>query len=139
MVERFVMLAKPRLLQLLHLRVPHIYDDTPGDTNSTVDVPNAVVTLKLTSTHQPYGDMMRFTAEDKEMGFVVNPGLVPLAKAILLDIRGRQYLATRRIASRQGDRGVVACMDGFGARVMMYHDADGKQSHVVWECLFGVG
>jgi hypothetical protein len=138
MVDRFVLLAKPRLLELLHLRIPHIYDDRPGHANSTFAAPNGSVALKLTSTRQRYTDIKRFGAEDKEMGFVVNPALVPLVKTILPEVRGRQLLVTRKVALSAGDTGAIAHMEGFGVRVRMYHDEDGKESHVLWECLFGV-
>jgi hypothetical protein len=76
--------------------------------------------------------------EDKVMGFVINPGLVPIIKVISTDIRGQQLLVTRNIAARDDDRGVVAHVDGFGVRIMMYFDTDENDTHVVWECLYGV-
>ena len=96
------------------------------------------VGLKSIRTVQPYGDIHRFLAEDKVMGFVVNPGLVALIKAIAFDVRGRRLLVTRRIADRPDDKGVIAHVDGCGVRIMMYYDEDEGETHVVWECLYGV-
>jgi hypothetical protein len=130
-VEYFAKLAKPRFVQLLRLNVPHLHDPRPGDVDPTGS-------LKLARSVQPYGDIQRFVAEDKAIGFVVNPGLVPLVKAISFDVRGRKLLVTRTIAPRETDRGVVAHLDGFGVRIMMYFDEDEGETHIVWECLYGV-
>src|SRR4051812_15034180 len=107
-VDQFARLAKPRLSELLKLSVQHIYDWTPGDTKSMFVTDNSKIALKLVRTVQPYGDIKRFVTEDKVMGFVINPGLVPIVKAISMDIRGRQLLVTRKIAARDDDKGVVA-------------------------------
>lgn len=138
MVDHFARLAKPRLLDLLRLKVPHIYDDTPGQANSTVLADNVEISLKLKKTLQPYAGIERFVNEEKEMGFLINPGLIPLVKAITGEVRGRQLLVTRKIAARDDDRGVFAHVDGFGVRVVMYKDADHPDTHLVWECLYGV-
>jgi hypothetical protein len=135
-VDHLARLAKARLSELLKLNVPHVYDPTPGDGNSTLGQ-NSETRLKLTRTVQPYGDIQRFIADDKVMGYVINPGLVPIVKAISMDIRGRRQLVTRRIAARD-NKGVVAHVDGFGVRIMMYFDSDNNDTHVVWECLYGV-
>jgi hypothetical protein len=137
-VDQFARLAKPRLSELLKLNVQHIYDWTPGDTKSTFVTDYSEVGLKLVKTVQPYGAIERFVTEDKVMDFIVNPGLVPIAKAISMDIRGRQLLVTRKIAAREDDKGVVAHVDGFGVRIMMYFDLGQNDTHVVWECLYGV-
>ena len=137
-VDHFARLAKPRLSELLRLNVQHVYDPTPGNGNSIFLVQNSETRLKLTRTVQPYGDIQRFIADDKVMGYVINPGLVPIVKAISLDIRGRQQLVTRRITARDDDKGVVAHLDGFGVRIMIYFDTDENDTHVVWECLYGV-
>ena len=118
--------------------MPHVYDSTSGDANSTSVVLNAPVGLKLTRTFQPYASIERFLRDDKLMGFVINPGLVPLVKAISLAVRGRQLLVTRMVAARDGDQGVVAHVDGFGVRLLMYRDEDSKDTHIVWEGLYGV-
>jgi hypothetical protein len=137
-VDRFAELAKPRLSELLRLNIEHIYDPTSGDANSIYGGVADEVRLKLKKTVQPYGDIERFVADDKVMGYVVNPGLLPIAKAISLDIRGRRLLVTRKIAGRADDRGVVGHVDGFGVRIMMYFDPDQKETNLVWECLYGV-
>jgi hypothetical protein len=69
----------------------------------------------------------------------VNPGVIPIVKAISLDIRGRKMLVTRKIQSRGDDRGVVADIDHFGTRVMMSFDSILNETQVVWESLYGVG
>jgi hypothetical protein len=138
MVDHFARLAKPRLSELLRLKAEHVYDPTPGDAASTSLVQNVVVGLKLTTTRQPYASIERFATEEKQMGFVINPGLVPLVKAISLDLRGRQLLVTRRIASRNDDRGAVAHVDGFGVRLLLYPDSNSNDTHLIWEALFGV-
>jgi hypothetical protein len=61
-----------------------------------------------------------------------------LAKAISLDIRGRRLLITRKIAAKGDDKGVLAHVDGFGVRIMMYFDAEQDDTNIVWECLYGV-
>jgi len=139
MVDRFALVAKPRWAELLRLKGRHVYEDMPGDETSTYLVGNGKpVSLKLKRTMQPYGSIERFTREDKEMGFVVNPGLLPLVKAITLDVRGLKLLITRRIAPRADDKGAVAHVEGAGVRVMLFHAPDNKESYVVWECLYGV-
>src|SRR3982750_3948006 len=122
-VDNFARLAKPRLLELLKLTVPHLYDPRPGRPGSA-ESSTSDVGLKLVTNVQPYGDIHRFVAEDKVVGFVVNPGLVPLVKAISFDVRGRRLLVTRHIADTRDDRGVTAHIDDFGARITMYFDED---------------
>lgn len=138
LVDHFARLAKPRLLELLRLKVPHVYDATPGGANSISLVRNTAVGLKLTRSLQPYASIERFLQEDKLMGFIVNPGLIPLIKAISLEVRGRALLVTRRIAARNDDKGVVAHFDAFGVRLLMYLDGDSNDTHLIWECLYGV-
>jgi hypothetical protein len=137
-VDHFARLAKPRILELLKLTVPHLYDPRPGRPQSKREAGDADVGLKLARTVQPYGDIQRFVAEEKIMGFVVNPGLVPLVKAIAFDVRGRKLLVTRQIADRSDDRGVIAHVEGCGVRLMMYFDEDDGDTKIVWECLYGV-
>jgi hypothetical protein len=137
-VDHFARLAKSRLLELLKLNVPHLYDPRPGHAATRSDASGSDVGLKLVRSVQPYGDIHRFLSEEKTMGFVVNPGLVPLIKAIVFDARGRRMLVTRQIAARPDDKGVLAQIDGCGVRVMMYYDEDEGETHVVWECLYGV-
>jgi hypothetical protein len=137
-VDYFARLAKARFLELLRLSIPHLYDPRPGHADSTSPTENRDVGLKLVRTVQPYGEISRFTSEEKAMGFVVTPGLVPLVKAITFDARGRKLLVTRSVAGRASDRGVVAHVEGCGMRIMMYFDEDEGETHVVWECLYGV-
>ena len=137
-VDLFARLARPRLTELLRLKAQHVYDDTPGTVGSTSTAGTAQVKLKLTRTVQPYASIERFVAEEKAMGFVINPGLVPLVKAIALDVRGRQWLVTRRMAARDSDEGVTAHVDGFGVRILMHNDEDRTDTRLTWECLYGV-
>jgi hypothetical protein len=81
-----------------------------------------VVVFKSVRSAQPYKNIERFVAEDKVIGFVVNPGLLPIVKAISMDIRGRKMLVTRRIQAREDDKGVVAQLDHFGVRITMSFD-----------------
>jgi hypothetical protein len=138
-VEHFALVAKARLMDLLKLKVRHIYETTPGTANSKLVADGYEVDLKLYRTMQPYKDIERFLAEDKLIGFIVNPGLLSIVKAISVDIRGRQLLVTRKIGARANDKGVVADMDHFGIRINMYFDSELEETQIVWECLYGVG
>ena len=137
-VDFFAKAAKPRLMDLLKLKVRHVYETTSGDANSMLVIEGDEIRFKLVRTAQPYRDIARFVAEDKVIGFIVNPGLLPIVKAISMDIRGRKMLATRRIQARQDDKGVVAHLDHFGVRIVMAFDAVRNETQVVWEALFGV-
>lgn len=145
-VDRLAQLAKPRLMDLLKLKVEHIYDPTPGNENSTVVVEGAVkgaaegceIRLTLLRTAQPYKDIDRFVVDDKVIGYIVNPGVLPIAKAISLDIRGRRQLVTRKLESREAGHNAIAHMDGFGVRIMMFFDPVAGETQIVWECLYGV-
>ncbi len=138
MVDHFAEMAKPRLVDLLKLKVRHIYETTPANGNSLLVVEGNEVKFKLYQTSQPYRDIQRFLAEDKLVGFILNPGLLSIAKAVAMDVRGRRLLVTRKIASGPGDKGVVAHIDHFGVRVMMYFDSVPEETQVVWECLYAV-
>ena len=137
-VDYFARLAKSRLLELLKLTVPHLYDPRPGSADSQLKSSESDVGLKLVRTVQPYAGIERFLGEDKVMGFVINPGLVALIKAIAFDVRGRRLLVTRQIAPKNGDKGAVAHLEDCGVRVRMYYDEDEGETHVVWECLYAV-
>jgi hypothetical protein len=137
-VDLFTKVAKPRLMDLLKLKVRHIYETTPGTAGSTLVIDGSEVRFKSTRSTQPYRDIERFVAEDKVMGFIVNPGLLPIVKAIAMDIRGRKMLVTRRIEARGDDRGVAAQLDHFGVRVTMSFDSVRNEANLVWESLYGV-
>ena len=137
MVDLFARKAKPRLLELLKVKVPHIFDDSPGRDNSTFVTDYGEVRLKLQRTSQPYGDMDRFAREDKVIGFVVNPGLLPIVKSMTFASQGRKVLVTRKIAAGLSDRGAVAHIEGFGIRILLTFDAEKNESQVAWEWLFG--
>jgi hypothetical protein len=138
-VDQFARSAKPRLMDLLKLKVQHVYDPTPGGLHSKSIVEGCTVEVRLQTATQPYRDIERFLAEDKLMGFVINPGLLSIVTAISGNLRGRRLLVTRKVEARDDDRGVVAHLDGFGMRIMMYSDLAVNETQVVWECLYGVG
>jgi hypothetical protein len=137
-VDLFAKVAKPRLMDLLKLKVRHVYETTPGDANSKIVIDGCEVQFKLIRSAQPYREIERFVAEDKVIGFVVNPGLLPIVKALSMDIRGRTMLVTRRIQAGDDDKGVVAQLDHFGVRIVMSFDPVRSETLVVWECLYGV-
>ena len=139
MVDLFAKLAKPRLIGLLKLKVRHVYETTPGTVNSGLSVDGCEVEFRLLKTAQPYKDIERFMAEDKIIGFVVSPGVLPIVKAISMDLRGRKLLVTRKIQARADDRGVIAHVDHFGVRVMMFFDSVLNETQLVWESLYWVG
>jgi hypothetical protein len=95
------------------------------------------IQFKSIRSTQPYRNIERFVVEDKIIGFVVNRGLLPIVKAISIDIRGRKILVTRRIQARDEDNGVVAQLDHFGVRIMMSFDSVRNETEVVWESLYG--
>ena len=137
-MDLFAKAAVPRLLDLLKLKIRHIYEATPGTAESTIVIDGNEIRFKLVRSAQPYKDIERFVAEDKIIGFVVNPGLLPIVKAISMDIRGRKMLVTRRIRARDDDEGAVAQVDHFGIRIVMYFDPVRSETQVVWEALYGV-
>lgn len=136
-VDLFAKAAKPRLMDLLKLKVRHVYETTPGNAESTIVIDGNQIQFKSIRSTQPYRDIERFVVEDKIIGFVVNPGLLPIVKAISMDIRGRKMLVTRRIQARNEDNGVVAQLDHFGVRIMMSFDSVRNETEVVWESLYG--
>jgi len=138
MVDLFAKLAQPRLIELLRLKVRHVYEITPGNADSKLVVEGHEVEFKLEKSAQPYQDIERFTVEDKIMGFVIGPGVLPIAKAISLDLRGKTMLVTRRILDRDDEKGVVAHLDHFGVRVNMSFDLIRNETQLVWEALYGV-
>lgn len=137
MVDRFADLAKPRLLDLLKPKVRLVYETTPGDSGSKLVIDGCEVEFRLLKTVQPYKDIERFLGDDKLIGFIVNPGILPIVKAISMDIRGRNMLVTRKIKSREDDNGPIAHLDHFGVRVMMFFDSNLNETRVIWETLYG--
>jgi hypothetical protein len=138
-VDLFAKAAKPRLMDLLKLKIRHVYETTPGNADSKIVIDGSEIQFKSITTTQPYKEIDRFIAEDKVIGFVVNPGLLPIVKAISMDVRGRKMLVTRRIQAKEDDNGVVVQLDHFGVRIMMSFDPIRNETQVVWECLYGVG
>ena len=138
MVDHIAKVAKPRLMDLLKLKVRHVYETTSGNANSKLGIDGCEVELRLIRTAQPYKNIERFLDEDKLMNFIVNPGLLPIVKALSLAHRGRKLLVTRKVQARDDDNGVLAHFDQFGIRVMMSFDSVLNEMQVVWECLYGV-
>jgi hypothetical protein len=129
MVDRFAQLAKPRLLELLQLKDTQLmYTPNAGDVSA----------YKTVKTTQPYKNIERFLGDDRVMPYIVDPGLVPIAKAIRLEVRGRKLLATRNVPAKQTASGVAAYVDGFGIRISMSFDAVTQETKVTWECLYRV-
>jgi len=87
---------------------------------------------------QPYKDLERFLGEDRVMQSIIDPGLLPIVKAISRDVLGQRILVTRRIAAKKNDRGAIAHIEGCGIRILIYDDADSSDTIVAWECLYGV-
>ena len=139
-VDRIAVLAEPHLTGLLRLRsARHIYEPTPGALNSKVVVNGSTVTLdKLKRACQPYRNIERFLSDDKMMQFIVAPGLLPIVTALSKEIMGKKVLVTRRVAAMDADKGVVAHLDGFGVRIMMYLDQTAGETIVECNCLYGV-
>jgi hypothetical protein len=139
-VDRFALLAKPRLTSLLRLRgVRHVYDPTPGALNSKViDLGQEVTLNKFKRASQPYRDIERFLSDEKVMQYIIGPGLLPVVTALSKDIMGKKLLLTRRVAPRDDDKGVSGNVDDFGVRIMMYFDKAAGDEIVEMSCLYGV-
>ena len=139
LVDWFASLAEPRLTSLLRLRsARHVYDPTPGALNSRVVEGGNTLTLdKLKRASQPYRDIQRFLSDDKVMQYIIGPGLLPVVTALSKDIAGKKLLVTRRVAARDGDKGVAGHLDHFGVRIMMYFDERAGETIVEWTCLYG--
>ena len=138
--NRLVVLAKPRLATLLRLSTArYIYDSLPGALNSEfVESGQRIVLSQWQRGQQPYKDLERFLGDERVMQSVIDPGLLPIAKAIARDVLGRRILITRRIAAKQNDSGAIAHVEGYGIRVLVYPDNDAGDTIVAWECLYGV-
>lgn len=140
MAEWIVKMAKPRLMDLLKLKsVEHVYDPTPGRAPAkSVYQGREILLDKLHQTSQPYRDLQRFVSEEKVQGYILDPGLIPLVKSILTDVRGRRLLVTRKVAPKDAsENAAVGHLDGFGMRVVLRVDRN-EEWQVTWECLYGV-
>ncbi len=136
--DHFASLAAPRLASLLRLSsARHIYEPVAGALNSTVIEAGVPVVLdRWKRGIQPYKDLERFAGDDRVMQSVIDPGLLPIAKAISRDVVGRRILITRRIAAKETDQGAIAQVPGCGIRILIYPDSG--DTIVAWECLYGV-
>ena len=139
-MNRFALLAEPRLATLLRLSTArHVYDPVPGAVNSdSVESGERIVLSQWQRSQQPYKDLERFLGEERVMQSVIDPGLLPIAKAIARDVLGRRILVTRRIAAKKNDSGAIAHVEGYGIRILLYADTDAGDTIVAWECLYGV-
>ncbi len=139
-VDRLAVLAKPRLTSLLRLRsARHVYDPTPGALHSKVVENGKDFALdKWKQAAQPYRDIQRFLSEEKVMQYIIGPGILPVVMALSKDILGKRVLVTRRVAPRDGDKGVTGHLSGFGVRIMLYFDEASRETIVEWGCLYGV-
>jgi hypothetical protein len=140
MVDLFAQLAQPRLMELLKLKVQHVYDPAPGRPPARFLAEGREISLdKLKKTTQPYKNIERFVSEERVMAYVVDPGLVPIVKAILLDVRGRRLLVSRKVAPlKEETEGSVAHLSDFGLRIVLHSDPNTGESQVTWECFYGV-
>ena len=139
--DRFAQLARPRLVTLLRLSTAvHVYDDTPGalDSQFVEATGTSVAPNRFKRGVQPYRDLQRFVSDERVMQSVIDPGLLPIVKAISQEVRGRRLLVTRRIVAKKSDRGAVAHVEGCGIRILIYADEDTSDTIVAWECLYGV-
>jgi hypothetical protein len=138
MVDHIAKTAGPRLMELLKLKIRHVYETTPGRADSQLVVDGSEIRFRLHTATQPYKDIERFMTEEKLIGFLVNPGVLSIVKAISMEVRGRKMLVTRKIQPADSEAGVSADVDDFGARVRMVFDAELEEARVIWECLYGV-
>lgn len=136
MVELFARKAKPRLQELLRIRGEHLFDATPGHEGSSTLTERGEVKLKVGRTSQPYKDIHRFANDEHVIGFVVNPGLVPIVKAMTIAMLGKKLLVTRALGPTP--KGAVSApIEGYGVRVLLRHDEDQNETTITWEWLFG--
>jgi hypothetical protein len=136
-VNRLAALAQPRLYELLRLSsARHVYDPMPGLPGAKYMAEEGEVILNGSKRAvQPYQSIERFLSQEKAISFLIEPGLLPIVKAIALDVRGRKLLVTRKPAPRESDQGAVGYLPGFGVRLLL---ATGPETTLTWECLYGV-
>ncbi len=142
MVNLFAQLAKRRLPELLKLKsAEHIYDPVAGKQPGKFivytgnDGGKEVVIDKVKKTVQPYVAIERFVAEERIQSYIIDPGLLPIVKAILTDARGCRFLYTRKLS---GAPDIFADVDGFGLRITLSENPRTQETELTWECLYGV-
>jgi hypothetical protein len=136
--DSFADLAQTRIAALLRLNSAiHVYDPTPGALNSVSEESGLPIILNKWKTGvQPYRDLDRFAVDDRVMQSVIDPGLLPIAKAISIDVRSAKILVTRKIALKKNDPEAVAHLEGYGIRILIYNDE--TDTIVDWQCLYGI-
>ncbi len=140
MVDLFAELAQPRLIELLKLKsAAHVYDPEPARAPAKSLLDGREITLKLIQAGQPYKNIERFVSDERVMTFIVDPGLIPVVKSILLDVRGRRWLVSRRVAPGPREKAdAVAHLAGFGMRIVLNFEVATQETKLTWECLYGV-
>jgi hypothetical protein len=136
LADQLALLAEPRLRQLLRLgSARHLYDPHPGLPGSKYFAEEGEVLLGgFARAVEPYQNIERFLSREKAMSFLVEPGLLPIAKAIAVEARGRRLLVTRKPAPRPTDQGATAHLSSFGVRLLLH---TGPETTLTWECLYG--
>ena len=131
MADHFAFLAGPRIASLLRLSTAkHVYSAAAADNTQPADQRKRDV--------QPYKDISRFISDDRIMRSVIDPGLIPLVKAMSKDVQGCRLLTTRKVAPKDSDRGAIAHVAGYGIRILVYFDDVAVETVVVWECQYAV-
>ena len=140
MVDLFADLAQPRLIELLKLKsAEHVYDPEPARAPAKSLHDGREITLKLIQAVQPYKNIERFVSDERVMTYIVDPGLIPVVKSILLDVRGRRWLVSRKVAPGPREKAdAVAHLAGFGMRIVLNFEVATQETKLTWECLYGV-
>lgn len=138
MVELFASHASIRLPQLLRLRCEHFFDAVPGQAADSTATPVGPVRLRQGTTSQPYRTIERFANLEHVIGFIVNPGLIPIVKSLTVAAQGKKILVTRRLAIPPADTDVFAHLVGFGVRLKLHFEPESQESVLTWDWLYGV-
>jgi hypothetical protein len=88
-VDLFAKVAKPRLMDLLKLKIRHVFETTPGDANSEILVDGCEVRFKSIKTAQPSRDLERFHRES---------GAINDCQSHFDEVRGRKMLKMATVA-----------------------------------------
>jgi hypothetical protein len=121
-------------MDLLKLKVRHVYETTPGNVNSKFVIDGCEVDFRLLRTAPPYKDIGRFLATDNLISF---PACFQSSKQFRWTPVGEKCWS-RKAHARDDDKSLVAHIDHFGIRVMISFDSVLNEAQVVWESLYGV-